>query len=278
MSAVACDIEVSERQRACNVAGAMLQPARIIGRRRYRAARASTCLSCLRDSILICAHRARLSSLVGDLSVVRRDVVHAGCVASKRAHCNFNILQRLLRRHHANILILSEKDGTVVQHISGDSVGRCIGNIYWDVSTRHVSAMPMVPYSFDTNTNPPWFSSVVGGKRPKSKAKAKAAKKSIEAPADNHAEAVFEIMQHRLHMPHNSQTCMARTFRLFQCAHKASAMLPSGIGVCGMHVRTWRKHALMTNITLSHAHEADLIKYLATATKPKDKYWSPRHI
>ena len=130
MSAVACDIEVSERQRACNVAGAMLQPARIIGRRRYRAARASTCLSCLRDSILICAHRARLSSLVGDLSVVRRDVVHAGCVASKRAHCNFNILQRLLRRHHANILILSEKDGTVVQHMLGDSVGRCIGNIY----------------------------------------------------------------------------------------------------------------------------------------------------
>ena len=130
LSEVAYDIEVSERQRACNLAGAMLQTARIIGRRRYRAARASTCLSCLRDSILICAHRARLSSLVGDLSVVRRDVVRAGCVASKRAHCNFNILQRLLRRHHANNLILSEKDGTVVQHVLGDSVGRCIGNIY----------------------------------------------------------------------------------------------------------------------------------------------------
>ena len=136
----------------------------------------------------------------------------------------------------------------------------------------------MVPYSFDTNTNPPWFSSVVGGKRPKSKAKAKAATKTTEAPADNHAEAVFGIMQNRLHMPHNSQKCMARTFRLFQCAHKASAMLPSGIGVCGMHVRTWRKHVLMTDITLSHAHEADLIKYLATATKPKHNYRFSRDI
>ena len=138
--------------------------------------------------------------------------------------------------------------------------------------------MPMVPYTFDTNAYPPWFTSVVGGKRPKSKAKPKAAKKEDIAPAETYADEVLEIMQNRLQMPHNSQKCMARTFRLFQCAHKASAMLPSGIGVCGMHVRTWRKHGLMTDTTLSHAHEVDLIKYLSTAAKPKDKYWFSRDI
>ena len=70
----------------------------------------------------------------------------------------------------------------------------------------------------------------------------------------------MEIIQNRLQMLNNSQKCMARTFRLFQCGHKASAMLPSGIGVCRMHVRTWRKHGLMTDSSLSHAHETDLTK------------------
>ena len=64
----------------------------------------------------------------------------------------------------------------------------------------------MVPYSFDTNTNPPWFSSVIGGKRPKSKAKAKAATKTTEAPADNQAEAVFEIMQNRMKSTNSCKT------------------------------------------------------------------------
>jgi hypothetical protein len=85
-------------------------------------------------------------------------------------------------------------------------------------------------------------------------------------------------MQNRLQMPHNLQKCMARTFRLFQCAHKVSAMLPSGIGVCGMHIRTWRKHGLMTDSSLSHAHETDLTKYLSSAAKPKDKPWFSRDI
>ena len=66
----------------------MLQPARLIGQRRFRAARPSECLCCLRDSILTYARRARLSSLVVDLSVVRRDVVRAGFTGSRRARCN----------------------------------------------------------------------------------------------------------------------------------------------------------------------------------------------
>ena len=74
------------------------------------------------------------------------------------------------------------------------------------------------------------------------------------------------------------QKCMARTFRLFQCGNKASAMLPSGIGVCRMHVRTWRKHGLMTDTSLSHAHETDLVKYLSKAGTPKDKQWFSRDI
>ena len=176
MSAVACDIEASERQRARALAGVMLQPARLIGKRRFRAARPSECLSCLRDSILTCARRARLSSLVGDLSVVRRDVVRAGFSGSKRARYNFQIVERTLRRHHANVLVLSEMDNNVVQHLLGDVAGKCIGNLFWNVFTRHVSVVPRLPCAFNTNENPPWFVSVVGGKRPKSKPKTKPTK------------------------------------------------------------------------------------------------------
>ena len=177
MSAVASDIEASERLRARAPAGAMLQPARIIGKRRCRAARPSESLSCLRDSILACAYRFHLSSLIADLSVVRRDVVRAGFIASRRAHCNFDVMERILRRHHANVLILSKMDVNVVQHALGDISGKCIGTLYWNINTRHVSEVPMLPFTFDTNTTPPWFSSVVGGKRPKAKAKPKSAKK-----------------------------------------------------------------------------------------------------
>ena len=45
-----------------------------------------------------------------------------------------------------------------------------------------------------------------------------------------------------------------------------------------MHVRTWRKHGLMTDSSLSHAHETDLTKYLSSAAKPKDKQWLSRDI
>ena len=51
--------------------------------------------------------------------------------------------------------------------------------------------MPMVPNTFETNANPPWFTSVVGGKRPKSKAKPKAAKKEDVAAAEHFADEVF---------------------------------------------------------------------------------------
>jgi hypothetical protein len=101
--------------------------------------------------------------------------------------------------------------------------------------------------------------------------------KKVVLPGDV-ADDVIEIIQNRLQMPNNSQKCMARTFRLFQCGHKASAMLPSGIGVCRMHVRTWRKHGLMTDTSLSHAHETDLTTYLSKAGKPKDKQWFSRDI
>ena len=45
-----------------------------------------------------------------------------------------------------------------------------------------------------------------------------------------------------------------------------------------MHVRTWRKHGLMTDSSLSHAHETDLTKYLSSAAKPKDKQLFSRDI
>ena len=64
-----------------------------------------------------------------------------------------------------------------------------------------------------------------------------------------------EIIQNRLQIFQDSQKCMARIH------HGAFAMPPSGIGVCRMHVRTWRKHCLMTDSFLSYSHEADLTKY-----------------
>ena len=45
-----------------------------------------------------------------------------------------------------------------------------------------------------------------------------------------------------------------------------------------MHVRTWRKHGLMTDSSMSHSHETDLTKYLSSAAKPKDKQWFSRDI
>ena len=71
---------------------------------------------------------------------------------------------------------------------------------------------------------------------------------------------------------------MARTFRLFQCAHKPSAVLPSGVNVCRMHLRTWRKHGLITDTSLSHSHERDIVKYLSSATTTKDNRWYTRDI
>ena len=116
-------------------------------------------------------------NMTRDLSVVRRDVVRAGFSGSKRACCNFQVVERTLRRHHANVLVLSGMDDNLVQHSLGDVTGKCIGNLFWNVITRHVSVLPMLPCAFDTNENPPWFVSVVGGKRPKNKPKTKPTKK-----------------------------------------------------------------------------------------------------
>ena len=95
MATVARDIEVSERQRARALAGAMLKPARVIQKQRFRQARPSHCFSCLRDSIEFCARQTRSEALLKDLVVVRRDVVRAGLSGSRRESNNFNILQRL---------------------------------------------------------------------------------------------------------------------------------------------------------------------------------------
>ena len=84
MATVAHDIEVSECQRARALAGVMLQPARVIQKQRFRQARASHCFSCLRDSIEFCARQTRSEALLKDLAIVRRDVVRAGLLGSRR--------------------------------------------------------------------------------------------------------------------------------------------------------------------------------------------------
>ena len=110
-----------------------------------------------------------MSSLVGDLSVVRRDVVRAGFTGSRRARCNFQVEERILLRHHAHVLVFHGMDDNFVQHSLGDVSGNCIGNLFWNVITRHVSLVPMLPCTFETNKTPPWFISAVGGSVQKTK-------------------------------------------------------------------------------------------------------------
>ncbi len=117
------------------------------------------------------------------MSVVRRDVVRAGFIASRRAHYNFDVMERILRRHHANVLVVSGMDDNVVQHSLGDVSGRCIGTLFWNVVTRHVSVLPRFPCAFLTNTNPPWLLSDVGGKHPTRKPKKKPTKKKTSSSA-----------------------------------------------------------------------------------------------
>ena len=177
MSEAMCQIEISERERACVVAQAKLIPARLLFGCRHKTKKRQILQSCFIDAVSHCARRANLVNMTRDLSVVRRDVVRAGFSGSKRARCNFQVVERTLRRHHANVLVLSGMDDNLVQHSLGDVTGKCIGNSFWNVITRHVSVLPMLPCAFDTNENPPWFVSVVGGKHPKNKPKTKPTKK-----------------------------------------------------------------------------------------------------
>ena len=101
----------------------------------------------------------------------------------------------------------------------------------------------------------------------------------IIEPTPLHMEScVDEIIQTRLQLQPNSQRCMARTFRFFQCTNKPSAMLPSGIGVCRMHARTWRTHGLITDKSLSERHVSDLTNNLSAAATPKDERWFTRDV
>ena len=119
LSDVACDIETSERQRAIALAGIILQPARSIGKRRFRAARPSVCMSCLRDSVQASARAACLPHVVSDISAVPCDVVRAGMSGSKRTLRNFTVLQRILGNHHMQVAVLTINDGELVLHNLG---------------------------------------------------------------------------------------------------------------------------------------------------------------
>ena len=182
MSDVSFEIEASERRRARVLASHLLQPARVVGRRRFRASRHSVCLSCLRDSIYTCARHSHLVSLQRELSVVRRDVVRAGLQGSRRAASNFHTLKRILIRQGMFVAVLSAHEEHMVRHDFGFETGSCIGVILWDSVSKH--ATPLPPCFLDgvasTTAPQPWSYSSVGGKKPKAKATAKA-KSKVEA-------------------------------------------------------------------------------------------------
>ena len=129
MSNVSCEIETSERLRARVLASDLLQPARIVGKQRFRAARHRACLSCLRDSIYIFARHGHLVSLQRELSVVRRDVVRAGLQGSRRAASNFHTLKRILIRQGMCVAVLSAQEDHMARHDLGFETGTCIGVI-----------------------------------------------------------------------------------------------------------------------------------------------------
>ena len=246
MSEVAWEIETSERRRARVLAQKLLRRARVVGKRRCRHPRPSVCLSCLHDSIYACARHAALASVQRDLSVLRRDTVQAGLCGSKREAQNFRAVQRILCRHHVYVSVLSEHEGKLTQHRLGcRQSAQCFGVLFWDVESRHVFHTPLT-LSHDllvSDTPPPWTLSSVGGKRPKAKPKLKVFKKDNGRPPPE----VEEVIQMRLHIEPNKSCCMARTFRLFQCASKPTCKLDEGAEVCRTHMRNWRRHGLVTS-------------------------------
>ena len=111
--------------------------------------------------------------------------------------------------------------GRVAQHLLGDAFGLCVGNLFWNVVTRHVVVLPRLPCTFETSANPPWFFSTIGGKRAENKPKQKPTKKHESGSLGDVSDDVNGIIQTRMQIPPNTQKCMARTFRFFRCAHKA---------------------------------------------------------
>ena len=139
MSESMCRIEISERERGFVVACTKLIPARFLFGTRHKTYQRQKLQSCFIDAVIHCARRMHSVKILTDLSVVRRDVVGAGFGGSKRARCNFHIVERTLRRHHAHVLILSVMDDHVVQHSLGDVSGKCIGTLFWNAVTPCVS-------------------------------------------------------------------------------------------------------------------------------------------
>ena len=113
---------------SCVVARAKLIPARLLFGCRHKTKKLQILQSCFIDVVSHCARRENLVNMTRDLSVVRRAVVRAGFSGSKRARYNFQIVERTLRRHHANVLVLSGMDDNFVQHSLGCVSGKCIGN------------------------------------------------------------------------------------------------------------------------------------------------------
>ena len=113
---------------SCVVARAKLIPARLLFGCRHKTKKLQILQSCFIDVVSRCVRRENLVNMTRDLSVVRRAVVRAGFSGSKRARYNFQIVERTLRRHHANVLVLSGMDDNFVQHSLGCVSGKCIGN------------------------------------------------------------------------------------------------------------------------------------------------------
>ena len=129
-------IELHERERAVLLAWDTLEPARVVGCRCGRCVRRRPFLSCLCDAVKDCARRARMSDVLCDLCVVRRDVVRAGLVGSQRARQNFKVVERVLWRHNVNVIVLNVFQGRLLQHTLGCDAGSCIGCLFWDETRR----------------------------------------------------------------------------------------------------------------------------------------------
>ena len=230
------------------------------------------------------ARNACLPHVLRDVSVVPRDVVRAGLRASERAERNLTVMHRILRRHRAQVAVISVANGDLVRHHLGFHAVRPFGALFWDADLRHVYPLPIVFCDLVAvgDTAPPWMFSCVGAKRPKSKAKPNA-KNTFKAKPTRREHIqqpprVMQLVEARLRMDPDAQYCLARAFRLFQCTKKQSFTLECGSPVCRMHMRTWRRHGLMTSRTLSASHRGDIVKYLASSSNPQQDLWYTRDI
>ena len=222
-------------------------------------------------------------TVFSDLSVTRRDTVPAGFAGTCRAKMNFIRIQNILVRHRVSVCVISKARQQLCKHYIGSCNGPCLGYLFWDVEGQHVFAAPdtfvVLAESLAIITDdspPPWAVSCAGGKRPKSKPKpkAKATRNDRPPPPPN----VAELIQTRLQIVPNKDKCMARTFRLFQCAKKPSLQLECGAQVCRAHMRSRRRHGLMTSTSVSSTHMNEITKYLWSAADPREYLWYTRDI